>query len=265
VTNRYTGMGILSFLLIFFVYGCGQTGEQPVATLNETGDTLPRYNAEKSTPPYDDLQFRSVLRHSKLQYPGSQAIVNYGKFNGYKAPWFYSEKGILYFSIDKTKDISTMRSELRDRTVWKTSSATPRIWSATLKCFKPQKGVNSYTWMQIHGTSDTYNYPLLRLMWVRDYHGISNHLWAIRIVSDAYSGSRKYDWIDLGKNPDGYFDANVRVANNRLTLSVNGTKILRYDVEYWQGVANFFKAGVYINRHDDFGKATVAFKSLMFD
>ena len=58
--------------------------------------------------------------------------------------------------------------------------------------------------MQIHGTQKTHDYPLLRLVWVRQRKGIKDLLWAIRIVSQPY-GDKKYEWLDLGKRPSGFF------------------------------------------------------------
>ncbi|RUM68781.1 MAG: hypothetical protein DSZ05_00550 [Sulfurospirillum sp.] len=257
-------MMTLTALTLIWLTGCGQSGSSDTENKDKIYDKVSEYNNTVTTPPYDYQKFRTVLNRSRLQYPDITVVVPSGHFDGYQAPWFYSLNGDLFFSAEKPANLPTIRSELREESIWKTSDTTRHIWSAKLKCFKPQKGINAYTWMQILGTNDSFNYPLIRLMWVRNYHGIYDHLWAIVITSDAYDPNITYDWVDLGERTGDYVSAKVEIADNTMRIFLNDTVIRQYDVTYWQSVDNYFKAGIYINRPKDHGKATVAFHELSF-
>ena len=247
-------------LLLLFVIGCGGTDFFTVDTPDDIYDKIPAYDADKCIAPYDIERFRPTLKKCKLQYPNGTA-VSYGKLRGFKAPYFYGLDDAVWFVVDKKADMEKIRSELREKGEWQTSEREKHLWHATLRCLKPKSGVDSYTWMQIHGNNATFDYPILRLMWVRNHEGFYDHLWAIVIVSDPYADKR-YEWIDLGKRPDGFFDADVKIVDNSMDIILNGKRIKHYDVTYWQEVENYFKAGIYVNRHEDYGKAAVVFKNL---
>lgn len=242
--------------------GCGGAEFFTVDSPDDLYDKLPAYDAARAKPPADLEKFSTVLSKSKLQYPNDKSVVDYDSFDGFKSPFFYALDGDLWFRVTKTITDHKVRSELREGPGdWHTGDREGHFWHATLWCPKPAKGIDSYTWMQIHGTYATFNYPPLRLMWVRNYDKKYDHLWAIVIVSDPYK-EKVYEWIDMGKRPDRFFDANVTIRNNEMDIYIDGKLIKHYDMTYWSSVKNYFKAGVYVNRHDDHGEAAVVFKTL---
>ncbi len=251
------------FYLILLFSGCGVTDFYTIDGPDDIYDRIPAFDPRSDYAPYDLARFRPVLDRCKLQYPTGTAVP-YGKLRDVRRPYFFARDDAVWFVVHKSREMEKIRSELREKGDWHTDDVPGHSWHANLRCFKPKKGVDSYTWMQVHGTDDTFDYPILRLMWVRNYEGRYDHLWAIVIVSDAYVEEKVYEWVDLGKRPGGYFDVDVSFLDNRMEVSVAGKTIISRDVSYWERVANYFKAGVYVNRHDDAGSAAVAFQKLQF-
>ncbi len=247
---------VTAILAALLLHGCG-------SEIKSNIDSVEGYEKNETVVPYTLPQFQPVLDRCKLQYSEGAAYY-YKKLKTFKAPYFYARDGVLYFTINKTKEMHTMRCELRGKEEWRVSDTNAHLWHAKVRCFVPKKGVDAYNFMQLHGTTETFNYPLIRLLWVRERQGISDHLWAIVIVSEAYNENKKYEWVDLGKRTDDYITADVNVTANIMTLKINGKVIKQYDVSNWQNVLNYYKAGAYIHRPDDHGTAMVAFKELMF-
>ncbi len=254
----YVAVLIVTLCSLLCLTGCGgQTeddgGYEPVSS----------YEENQTVVPYTIPRFQPVLDKCKLQY-SEGTVIFYKKLKTFKAPYFYAKEDTLFFVVDKLKSMDKLRCELRAQDEWRTSDTTVHRWHGRLRCFKPEKGVDSYNWMQIHGTMETFNYPLVRLLWVRKRQGIADHIWAIVIISDAYVENKQYEWVDLGARPGDYFDADVNVSSNIMNISVNGKLVKSFDVSNWQDVDNYFKSGVYINRPEDYGEAIVAFKELQF-
>jgi hypothetical protein len=259
---------LLFMVLVLWLGGCGNDKHPPVDR-DDVYDPIPVYNEAEATPPYVYEKFQHMLRDAKLQYPQSETVVQADEFEGYQSAFFYCDKSEqLHFTVNKQQALPKMRSELRMLEEWQTSETPGHHWQATLKTPKPEKGITSYTWMQIHGTNDTYDFPLLRLAWVRDREGKYDHLWAIIITnaphpSEAESQPEEavntYNWVDLGERPQELFDLDVTIEANRMSISLNDHLMVWKDVSYWQDVLNYFKGGVYVNRHDDAGGATVIF------
>lgn len=230
-------------------------------------DKTPIYNEGTSYCPDDIPKFQDVLDHSKYQYPDNNTTVDYNDFNGYKTKNFYvNEDNDFYFVLSKVKDSTKVRNELREgpqSREWQTSDSNEHSWVTKVRCFKPKVGITSYTWMQIHGTNDTFDYPILRLLWVRSRNGIYDHIWSIVIISNP-GDAKIYEWTDLGKRPNDFFDAAVYVQNNTMKININNNTIRTYDVSYWKDVSNYFKAGVYLNIFQDGGDAVVAYRELQF-
>jgi len=230
-----------------------------------TFDETPVYSESESDYPYDHARYQAVLDGSKLQYPHDNAAVEYGQFANYKSEGFYSDaEGRLYFTVPKEPETLKTRSELREQLEWTTNDETGHYWVARLKVLKPKVGITSYTWMQIHGTNDSYNYPILRLLWSRNRSGQYDHLWAVVIVTTPEEEKRDYTYVDLGPRPDDFFDAEVHIFNNRMTILINRVEKDFRDIGYWQDVQNYFKAGVYINRYNDGGEVTAIYEKLDF-
>ena len=264
--------------ITIILIGCGNDTHPPqIENEDDTiYDKIEEYDENTAIAPYNFNKFKELLDNSKLQYPDNKAVVKAGEFEGYKSKIFYCDEfSYLHFTIDKNISIPKMRSELRDLREWKSSDLTPHKWYARLKTPKPKNGVASYTWMQIHGTNNTYDFPILRLLWVRNYNGIKNHLWAIIITNEPREPRRvrggdtgivnDYSWVDLGERPEDFFTANVDVTDNTMIISINDKVFVHKDISYWSSVINYFKSGVYINRHDDVGKSTVIFEQIISD
>ena len=264
---------LLAFVFIIFISACNL--RKPPKTLDPdlVYDAIPLYENNTSFPPYDFDKFKPVIDQSKLQIfkddglssDTNNTTVDYGEFDGKKFPEFYVDtQENLHFEIDKKANTYKTRSELREGpNSWSTSDTEGHYWVATLKCLKPKVGITSYTWMQIHGTNDSYNYPLLRLFWVRDREGVYDHIWAIIIITGS-DADRIYDYIDLGARPSNFFSAEVHVKNNILDILIDHQLKATRNVTYWQDVQNYFKAGVYIDRYGDGGAVSAIFKELHF-
>jgi len=261
---------ILVFLIgTLFIVAC-DAHKPPTDVLENsdlTYDETPVYDESTSLYPADFDKFKGILKNSKYQYPHDTLTVSYDQYDGYKTENFYVDKNEnLYFILTKEHDTPKRRNELREgpeSREWHTSDADGNFWVSNIRCFKPKPGLQSYTWMQIHGTSNTFNYPLLRLLWVRNRGGIYDHNWAIVIISNP-DEPKIYEWIDLGKRPDTFFDAAVYVQNNLMEIKINNKVIKTYNVSYWETVENYYKAGIYINLFKDGGEGVVAFRELQF-
>ena len=255
---------LMTLLFVILFSGCNL--RKPPETLDPdlVYDEIPLYEDNTSFPPYNYTQFQPVLDQSKLQIYHDD-VVDYGDFAGKKFPQFYVDTNQdLHFVIDKAADTLKVRSELREGpNSWSTADTEGHFWVGTLRCLKPKVGITSYTWMQVHGTSDTYNYPILRLLWIRDRDDVYDHIWAIVIVSDPDT-PKIYEYIDLGARPDGLFTAEVHIKNNIMDILIDHDLKSTINVTYWEDVQNYFKAGVYIDRYSDGGEVSAIFQDLHF-
>jgi len=253
---------LLSLFSLFFI-GCDVRQPPQKVDADLIYDKIAEYNETTSNYPYDYEKFQSVLDQSKLQYPNDD-LISQGEFATYKAANFYADTDEnMNFVTQKESDTYKTRSELREVNEWSTSNVDGNYWVATLRCLKPKVGITSYTWMQVHGTSDSYNYPLLRLLWARSYKGVYDHLWAVIIVSDPNSPFI-YEWVDMGQRREGFFDVEVHIKENIMTILLNRNIVTTRNVTYWEDVSNYFKAGTYIDRYGDGGEASTIFSQLHF-
>lgn len=226
-------------------------------------DVVPLYNELNSTPPYDYSKFQGAIDQSKFQYPHDD-LISQGNLVNYKASFFYADSNAtLHFTTQKPQNVYKTRSELRQINSWTTADTNGNYWVAKVQCLKPKAGITSYTWMQIHGTHESFNYPILRLFWERQRDRKYDHIWAVIIVSYPFT-DKLYEYVDLGERPEGFFDAEVDMKDNFMTIKINNKVLVYKDVTYWENVINYYKAGIYINRYQDGGKASVLFKELHF-
>lgn len=222
--------------------------------------------------PYDLEKFRAVLDASKLQAPiSSPAMIPHGEFAGQSNEYFHLDETGQYMVFTVTGD--SRRAELRQMTGdWQTSTATERRLTARLKVLVPEYDtLNQYTFMQIHDkrdddTGEGLNKPLIRLTWRRSRSGVRDHLWAgIRIPADLDQPITLENldslWVDLGPRPAGFFDAAIRVRDNRMVVTIDGETKIDMDVAYWDGLNSYFKAGTY---NQDPGTSVVYFEELAF-
>ena len=226
--------------------------------------------ASEAPVPYDLEKFRPVLDDSKLQAPtSSPAKIEQGDFEGQSNQYlFLDETGQnLIFTI--TGD--SKRSELRQLSGdWDTSTPTPQRLIARLKVFVPDTPqLEQFTFMQIHDKKNGnhgLNKPLLRLTWRQSRSGKTDHLWAaIRTPETTRQPislkNLSSEWVDLGPRPEGFFDAEILVQNGQMKVILNGRTKVNKNVNYWNGLNNYFKAGVY---NQDPGTSKVAFETLRY-
>ncbi|WOO41703.1 DUF7594 domain-containing protein [Rubellicoccus peritrichatus] len=206
------------------------------------------------TPPYDVSTFQSVLDTSKLQAPeSSPAAVNYGAFDGFADSFFKLTSGqYMQFAMSGY----AQRCELRQQNEWVAETSTTRSMVGELKIPSLSSPLEQFTFMQVHSSSST-NGPLLRLNWRDERSGLTDHIWATLRTNFI---PKTATVIDLGPRPAGFFKAEIRVQDSKLTVLIDDVvKINNYDISYWDGFSNYFKAGAYINSE---GSASVEFKSL---
>ena len=254
-------------LILLFIYGCDYHKPPKEVNLDTLFDEIPVYVESEAVAPYNVEKFQSVIDRCKLQLYREGTGIDYDGFTNYKSPQFYIDnEENLIFAIDKESDTYKTRSELREgpeENEWYVDDTEGHYWIATLQVLKPAVGIESFTWMQVHGTNDTFNYPIIRLFWERNREGQYDHLWAVVIISDAYD-AKVYEYTDLGARPKGFFRAEVHFKNNLMDIIIDHKLIKTYNVTYWQGVRNYFKAGVYINRYGDGGEVSARFSELHF-
>ncbi len=226
--------------------------------------------ADEAKAPYDLEKFRPVLDDSKLQAPtSSPAKINHGEFAGESNEYFYLDETGQYMTFTITGD--SKRAELRQMSGdWQTSTPTERRLDARVKVFVPEtESLEQFTFMQIHDKQENgvgLNKPLIRITWRSSRGGVEDHLWAgIRVPEDASKPisleNLGTQWIDLGPRPEGFFDAAIVVKDNRMSVTIDGETKLDMDVAYWDGMPNYFKAGVY---NQDPGTSMVQFDKLAY-
>lgn len=225
---------------------------------------------EEPKVPYDLEKFRPVLDASKLQAPtSSPAMIEHGKFAGQSNEYFYLDETGRYMVF--TVSGASKRSELRQLSGdWDTATTTARRLVARVKVFAPETdGLEQFTFLQIHDTtngSGSLNKPLIRITRRGEYRNTTDHLWAaIRTPGDPdrpiSSDNLATLNVDLGPRPEGFFDIELKVLDSRMTVTIAGKTKVDMDVSYWDGLNNYFKAGVY---NQDEGTSVVHFDQLAF-
>ncbi len=220
--------------------------------------------------PYDLEKFRPVLDDSKLQAPtSSPTLIEQGQFEGATNEYFFLDDTGQTLTFTVTGD--SKRSELRQESgEWDTATSTPQRLVARVKVYVPETPeLEQFTFLQIHDTTNdpgSLNKPLIRITRRGDYRNTQDHLWAaIRTPADFDQPISLENLatlnVDLGPRPEGFFDAEIRVHNSQMTVMIDGETKVDLDVSYWDGLANYFKAGVY---NQDPGTSKVEFESLIF-
>lgn len=240
------------------------------ALLSGTTAALVHGQSDSRRAPYDLEKFRSVLDDSKLQAPkSSPTLISRGKFAGASNEYFFLDPTGQYMTF--TVEGDSCRSELRQESGdWDTASKKPQRLIARVKVFVPQdKQLESFTFLQIHDKKNGdkgLNKPLLRVTRRDQRRGKQDHLWAAirtpknfdKPISLSNLASKH---VDLGPRPKGFFDVEVRVQNSKMTVTIDRQTKVNMDVSYWDGLPNYFKAGVY---NQDPGRSKVQFQSLRF-
>lgn len=196
-------------------------------------------------PPWDISRFRPALRVAKLQAPDSVQRKDVRSFPNFQADHFYSENRDMVFVMGG----DSQRSELRFLDEWSVRTSSTRRMVGVLTLPTPLRGMKHFTWMQVHGGSKGKK-PLLRLSWheKREQGGkdLRNTMLATVRLNNKSGDAGRFKKIVLGTRPSGRFVADVRVERSRLTVRLNGRKLVDEDVGYWTYSTNYFKAGVYV-------------------
>jgi len=111
--------------------------------------------------------------------------------------------------------------------------------------------------MQIHddaGAGSGPNKPLLRI-YKHFGRTPTNHIWAA-VKTDA--GGVATTHYDLGEDPGGYFNCDIRLVNGNMIIDFQGEEKVNVDVSFWT-YPSYWKAGVYLQ---DDGLATAHFDDL---
>ena len=205
------------------------------------------------TAPSDIPRFQPFLAECKLQAPTSATLAHQSTLNnGYTHPqYFYVVDGdkILFNQSGDSR-----RTELRHETNWDLTdgnrSMHGRIDIVDQTC-------DQVTVMQIHDDANAGpgpNKPLLRI-YKHNAKLPTNHLWAA-VKTDA--GGVSTDHIDLGEDPGGYFNCDIRLVDGRMIIDYEGEEKVNVDVSFWN-FPSYWKAGAYLQ---DDGEATVYFDEL---
>lgn len=202
--------------------------------------------------PYDIVRLQDYLEQCKLQAPGSSTAATSAEIiDGFSSENFYvaeSDKVAFYQSG------SLQRTELRFLEDWYVNESN-QVFHTNFKI--AEQTCEQLTVIQIHddaNVGDGPNKPLLRV-YSHTEKSPANHLWAA-LKTDA--GGSTTEHFDLGEIPSGYFDCDVMIQNGTMTISVNSSEMLVYDVSYWT-FPSYWKNGVYLQ---DEGTATTYFSEL---
>ncbi|MEO9869165.1 polysaccharide lyase family 7 protein [Ekhidna sp.] len=202
--------------------------------------------------PYEIPKFQDFIGGSKLQAPTSTTIASQSELiNG------YTDEGFYVVENDKVafnQSGSSMRTELRHLANW---DITNENRSLHARIDVVEQTCDQVTVVQIHDDANAGsgpNKPLLRV-----YKHLTrtpvNHLWAA-IKTDV--GGDNTTHVDLGADPGGYFDCDVRLEDGRMIIEIDGDEKIDRDVSFWT-FPSYWKAGVYLQ---DEGEATAYFEEL---
>ena len=203
--------------------------------------------------PSDIPRFKPFIAECKLQAPTSSTAANITTLNnGYIHPeYFYVVEGdkILFNQSGDSR-----RTELRYENNWDLTEANRSLHG---RLDIVDQTCDQVTVMQIHDDANAGsgpNKPLLRI-YKHNAKTPSNHLWAAIKTDDGGSNTTH---VDLGEDPGGYFNCDIRLVDGRMIIDFEGEEKVDVDVSFWT-YPSYWKAGVYLQ---DDGEATVHFDEL---
>jgi len=203
--------------------------------------------------PSDIPRFQPFLAECKLQAPTSSTLADVDRLNGgYTHPqYFYVVDGdkVLFNQSGDSK-----RTELRNETNWDLNDQNRSLHG---RLDIVEQTCDQVTVLQIHDDANAGsgpNKPLLRI-YKHNAKTPSNHLWAA-VKTDAGGANTMH--IDLGEDPGGYFNCDIRLVDGRMIIDYEGEEKVNMDVSYWTW-PSYWKAGVYLQ---DSGEATAHFDDL---
>ena len=148
----------------------------------------------------------------------------------------------------------SQRTELRNETNW---DLTDQDRSLHGRIDIVEQTCDQVTVMQIHDDANAGsgpNKPLLRI-YKHNAKVPANHLWAAIKTDD---GGVSTTHVDLGEDPGGYFNCDIRLVDGRMIIDFEGEEKVNMDVSFWT-FPSYWKAGAYLQ---DDGEATVHFDEL---
>jgi len=203
--------------------------------------------------PSDIPRFQPFLADCKLQAPTSSTLADNGRLNNsYTHPtYFYVVDGdkILFNQSGDSK-----RTELRNETNWDLTQANRSLHG---RLDIVEQTCDQVTVMQIHDDANAGsgpNKPLLRI-YKHNAKFPTNHIWAAIKTDDGGSNTTH---VDLGEDPGGYFNCDIRLVDGRMIIDYEGEEKVNMDVSYWT-YPSYWKAGAYLQ---DDGEATIYFDEL---
>ncbi|MEO0731676.1 MAG: polysaccharide lyase family 7 protein, partial [Bacteroidota bacterium] len=202
--------------------------------------------------PSDIPRFQPFLAECKLQAPTSSTLRARDALDGYSHPeWFYVVEGDK-IRFNQTGD--SRRTELRYEDNFNVNAAN-RSMHARLDIV--EQTCQQVTVLQIHDDANAGPGPNKPLLRVYKHQGRSpaNHLWAAVKTNE---GGVSTDHIDLGEDPGGYFNCDIRLVDGRMIIDFQGEEKANVDVSFWD-FPSYWKAGVYLQ---DNGEATAHFDEL---
>ena len=202
--------------------------------------------------PHDIPKFQGFIGGSKLQAPTSSTIATQAELiSGYSDEFFYVfENNKIAFN----QTGASMRTELRHEENWVVSDGD-RSFCAKIDVVL--QTCDQVTVVQIHDDANAGNgpnKPLLRI-YKHQTKSPANHLWAA-IKTDDGGVNTKH--VDLGEDPGGYFDCEVKIVDERMIIEIDGVEEANEDISFWT-FPSYWKAGVYLQ---DAGEATAHFDKL---
>jgi len=203
--------------------------------------------------PSDIPRFQPILAECKLQAPTSSTLADIDRLNdSYTHPeYFYVVDGdkILFSQSGDSR-----RTELRHETNWDLTEANRSLHG---RIDIVDQTCDQVTVMQIHDDANAGpgpNKPLLRI-YKHTLKEPVNHLWAA-VKTDEVGIATTH--IDLGEDPGGYFNCDIRLVDGRMIIDLEGEEKVNVDASFWTW-PSYWKAGVYLQ---DDGKATAHFDNL---
>ncbi len=203
--------------------------------------------------PSDIPRFQPFLAECKLQAPTSTTIAHRETLNnGYTHPTYFHVVDGDKILFNQSGD--SQRTELRHETNWDLTEANRSMHG---RIDIVEQTCDQVTVMQIHddaGAGPGPNKPLLRI-YKHNAKAPIGHLWAAIKTDDGGSNTTH---IDLGDDPGGFFNCDIRLVDGRMIIDYEGEEKVNMDVSYWT-FPSYWKAGSYLQ---DDGEATVHFDEL---
>lgn len=203
--------------------------------------------------PSDIPRFQPFLAECKLQAPTSSTLRDQDALNnGYAHPeWFYVVDGDK-IRFNQTGD--SRRTELRYETNWDLTQADRSLHG---RIDIVEQTCEQVTVMQIHDDANAGSGPNKPLLRIYKHNGRvpTNHIWA---AVKTNAGGVSTTHVDLGEDPGGYFNCDIRLVDGRMIIDFEGVEKFNEDVSFWTW-PSYWKAGVYLQ---DDGEATAHFDEL---